>query len=188
MTNGNGNPLLVAFDRLARQIVGALHQLFGFQYSRNAEHYIYTASAQAVTGDAVGTIYNTSVRITQEADFVCTRLNGNTRINSTGVLIGMSSPNAGAAGDMPDAPYTLLITDGSTDRQLSSQAVDVALAYGTFGGLPGVWARPRLFARNTVISLQLANLKDPNATWDHRLVFIGWKIYDAKALDLTSRS
>lgn len=187
---GGGRPsaLVAAFDRLAGRIVQALQSLFGFQYSRNAEHYIYgvTVATNGAT-DAIGTIYNTAIRITQEADFVATRLNGNARINGTGILIGGSSANGGAAGDMPDMPVTLQIIDGSTDRQLHSQAIDVALAYGTFGGLPGVWARPRLFARNTVISLALTSLKLPTAAWDYRIVFIGWKIYDAQALDLTSR-
>lgn len=185
---GNGSALVRAFDRMAGRIVQSLHDLFGFQYSRNAEHYVYQVLQQAASGDGVGASYATSIRVTQEADFIATRLNANARINSTGVLIGTSSANAGAAGDYPDAPFTLLITDGSTDRQLSNQAVDAMLVYGSQGGLPGVWARPRLFARNTTISLQLVNLKAPNATWDYRVAFIGWKVYDAGALDLTSRT
>lgn len=179
--------LVGAFDHLAGRIVRALQQLFGFQYSRNAEHYIYTATVTSGATDAIGTQYNTAVRVTQEADFVCTRLNLNARIVSTGVLIGMSSANAGVGGDLPDAPALLQITDGSTDRQLHSAPVDAALAYGTIGGLPGIWARPRLFARNTTISLALTSLKLPTSAWVYRATFIGWKIYDAQALDLTSR-
>jgi len=184
---GRPSALVAAFDRLAGRIVGALQSLFGFQYSRNAEHYIYGVTVATGATDALGTVYNTAIRITQEADFVATRLNGNARINTTGILIGMSSANGGSGGDLPDMPVTLQIIDGSTDRQLHNQSIDVALAYGTIGGLPGVWARPRLFARNTVISLALTSLKVPLAAWDYRIVFIGWKIYDAQALDLTSR-
>lgn len=178
--------LVGAFDHLAGKIVRALQQLFGFQYSRNAEHYIYTASVVTGATDAIGTQYQTAIRVTQEADFVCTRLNGNARL-ATGVLIGMSSANAGVGGDLPDMPTLMQITDGSTDRQLHSAPVDVALAYGTIGGLPGIWARPRLFARNTTISIALTSLKLPTAAWTYRIVLIGWKIYDAQALDLTSR-
>ncbi len=184
----SNNGLIAAFDRLASKVVGSLHQLFGFQYSRNAEHYVY--SVQVLTGadDAIGTQYQTAIRITQEADFVATRLNANARIAPTGQLIGMSSANGAAAGDFPDAPFVLQIVDGSTDRQLHNQAVDASLAYGTYGGLPGIWARPRLFARNTTISLQLNSLKLPNSqVWVYQIAFLGWKIYDAQALDLTSR-
>lgn len=185
---GGPSALVKAFDVMSRRIVGALHDLFGFQYSRNQEHYVYTVSVTTGATDAIGTNYNTAIRVTQEADFICTRLNSNARINSTGVLVGMSDANAGAAGDLPDAPFTLLITDGSTDRQLSNAAVDAALTYGTVGGLPGIWARPRLFARNTTISLSLTSLKLPTSAWVYRIVMIGWKVYDASALDLTSRT
>lgn len=190
MANGQqgGSALVAAFDTLARRVVGALHSLFGFQYSRNAEHYIYAASVTTGATDAIGTTYNISVRVTQEADFVCTRLNANARVSGTGIIQGMSATSLGAAGDLPDAPYTLQIIDGSTDRQLHSAAMDAALAYGTYGGLPGIWARPRLFARNSTISITVVSLKLPTVALVYRLAFIGWKIYDAQALDLTSRS
>lgn len=187
--SSGGGLLLKGLDRLASRILVGLNQLFGFQYSRNAEHYVFSATQITGSADAAGTSYNTAVRVTQEADFVATRLNCGTRINSgtgTGNVIGLST-NAAAAGDFPDAPFSLLITDGSTDRQLSNEAVDAMLAYGTYGGLPGVWARPRVFARNSTISLRLVSFKAVAAstTWAHRLHFIGWKVYDVAALDNT---
>lgn len=188
--SGKGGGLLLAgLDRLASRILAGLNQLFGFQYSRNAEHYVFSATQITGSADAAGSSYNTAIRVTQEADFVATRLNCGTRINSgTGVgnVIGVST-NAGAAGDFNDAPFSLLITDGSTDRQLSNEAVDAMLAYGTYGGLPGVWARPRVFARNSTISLRLTSFKavPGSTTWAHRMHFIGWKVYDVAALDNT---
>jgi hypothetical protein len=190
MTNGNGGGLLLrGLDSLAAKILAGLHQLLGFQYSRNAEHYVFSATQITGTADVAGTTYNTAIRVTQEADFVCTRLNCGTRISSTtgaGNVIGLSAA-AAAAGDFPDAPFSLLITDGSSDRQLSNEAVDAMLAYGTYGGLPGVWARPRIFPRNSTIQLRLTSFKAVPASviWTHRLVFIGWKIYEAQALDNT---
>lgn len=187
---GNGGGLLLrGLNQLAAQILKGLHQLFGFQYSRNAEHYVYSATQATGAADAAGTTYNTALRITNEADFVATRLNVGARISSatgTGNPIGLST-NTAAAGDLPDAPVTLLITDGSTDRQLSNEAVDAMLAYGTYGGLPGVWARPRVFARNSTISLRAVLLKPvpSDVTWNLRFHFIGWKIYDVQALDNT---
>lgn len=185
----NGSPILRGMDMLSRRVVSALNGLFGFQYSRNAEHYIYGLTITTGTADALGTSYSSAIRITQEADFIATRLNAIVRVQGDGSVIGMST-NAAAAGDWPDVPHTILITDGSTDRQLSNQAVDFLASYGQTGGWPGVWARPRLFARNSTITFQLVSLKAvPSSTvWNIRLSLIGWKIYDAQALDLTSRA
>lgn len=183
-----GGGLVGAFAHMADRIVDALNQLFGFQYTSNAEHYEYGVTIRTGSTDAIGTSYNAQVSITQEADFIATRLNANARIAGTGVIIGMSSANAGAAGDLPDAPFTLQIVEGSNDRQLHNQAIDASIGYSTYGGLPGIWARPRLFARNTIITYTLTSLKLPAAAWDYRIVLIGWKIYDARALNLTSRS
>ena len=181
-------PLIVGLiDRLAQQIIGALHKLFGFQYSKNEEFYHYSETIRTAATPAIGTILTGTIRITQEADFVATKIMCNARAEATGIIIGMSNANTGAAGDLPDAPFLLLISDGSSDRQLSNEAVDAALAFGTYGGLPSVLSRPRLFARNANVALQFTTLKLPAAAWDLRVVFAGWKIYDAKALDLTAR-
>lgn len=176
-----------AFFGMAREITGTLHELFGFQFSTNAEHYVYRHRVTTGSTDAIGTIYNGTLQITNESDFVCTRLNGLARRVDTGQVIGISSANTAAAGDFPDAPFDLQIIDGGKDRQLHSNALDFLAAYGTYGGLPGVWGRPRLFARNTTINLILTSLKLPTTAWRYELTFIGWKIYDMSALDLTSR-
>lgn len=182
------------FDNVAKTVTNALQGLFGFQYSKNVEHYVYQVTQATGTADATGSTYSTGIAITQEADFVCTRLNTSTRISTSGTaalvgsLVGVSN-SASVAGDMPDAPFTLLITDGGSDRQLSNEAVDAFPVYGTQGGLPGVWARPRLFGRNSRIGLRLTSLKPVPAStaWTYRIALIGWKIYDATSLDLTSR-
>ena len=184
--------LLRGLNGLGQMIVAKLHDLFGFQYSRNAEHYIFNFTQTTGTADAAGTTYQNSIRVTQEADFVATRLNASARIATStlqGAIIGISAATP-VAGDLPDVPLTVQIVDGSTDRQLHSQPVDLFAMYGTWGGLPGVWARPRLFARNTTISFTLTSLKAVPAStqWSYRIGIIGWKIYDAKALDLTSRT
>lgn len=178
--------IIQGLDRVAAKIVGSLHNLFGFQYSRNAEHYIYHASVAVGSSVAVGGTLTGAFRITQEADFIATRLNGILRINSSGIVVGTSSATTGAAGDPPDFPYALQITDGGTDRQLHSEPVDFLAAYGQNGGLPGVWARPRLFARNSIVTFQLQALKALGAAATARLSLIGWKVYDARSLNLTS--
>jgi len=177
-----------SFWLMAREITRTLHQLFGFQFSTNAEHFVFRARVTTGATDTIGTNYNQQLQVTNDADFVCTRLNALARRVDTGVVIGISSANTSAAGDFPDAPFDLQIIDGGKDRQLHSNPVDTIAAYGTYGGLPGIWGRPRLFARNTTITLQLTSLKLPTTAWRYELAFIGWKIYDLGALDLTSRS
>lgn len=182
------------FDNVAKKITDVLQGLFGFQYSKNVEHYILQLTQVSGTNDAAGTVYNNGFSVTQEADFVCTRLNVSARVSTSGspatvgALIGTST-SAPTAGDMPDAPITLLITDGGSDRQISNEAVDAFAAYGQQGGLPGVWARPRLFGRNSRIGLRMTSLKlvPASTQWTYRILMIGWKIYDAASLDLTTR-
>lgn len=198
---GNNGPMgalaravLNGFDKVAKRITDTLQGLFGFQYARNVEHYVYETTQATGTNDAAGTTYNTGFTVTQEADFVCTRLNCTARISTSGTaanigtMIGISG-SAAVAGDLPDAPFTLLITDGGSDRQLSNEAVDAFGAYGTWGGLPGVWARPRLFGRNSRVAYRLTSLKlvPASVAWTYRIIAIGWKVYDAQSLDLTTR-
>lgn len=176
-----------AFFGMAQEITGTLHELFGFQFSTNAEHYVYRRRVTTGATDAIGTVYNRVLQITNDADFVCTRLNGTARRVDTGVVIGVSNANTSAAGDLPDAPFDIQIIDAGKDRQLHNEPVDFLSVYGTFGGLPGIWGRPRLFERNTTINVILTSLKLPTVIWRYELAFIGWKIYDMSALNLTGR-
>lgn len=188
------NPVQLV-DRFAYRILGGLHDLFGVQFSGNQEHYAYQVTvngtaAQMNTGG--GALFNTSIRVTQEADFVCVGAQASLRVNTTGRVctITQSDPSAAvdaAASAIPDAPFTVLITDGSTDRQLSSEAVDWFAVYGTSGSWQNKWGKPRLFQRNSNIGLRIQMLKVFNAAADIRISFYGFKIYKASALDLTTR-
>lgn len=191
-----GNLVIQAFDRLAFQIIEALHRLFGFQYSKNNEFYIYQDDVDTTTQATAGALYTSSVRMTQESDFVCTRVNcfarrfhEDTPTNAGhGGIIGMSAQTP-AAGDAPDAPFLIQLTDGSTDRILMNTPVDAALAFGTWGSLPGIWPKPRLFARNSNIGIQYTLQKSipEYFYWTLYCQFIGWKIFDLDAQNLTSR-
>lgn len=179
--------LLRAVDRLAFRILGALNRIFAVQYSKDSDFYIYEASFVTGASDAIGTNYQGAILVGQEGDFVATRVQCGTRVNADGIVIGTASVQATIqAGDLPDAPFTILITDTSSARQLMNEAVDAQLCFGTHGGLPGVWPRAKLFNRNSSIGLRLTSLKLPSSAWTHRVAFLGWRIYDARALDLTS--
>jgi hypothetical protein len=182
---------LEMIDRLSGRVVNALHQIFGFSYNRNSEHYIYTANVATVASDAAGTIYNTGFTITAEADFVMLRMLGSARIRTTGCMVsqthsGNAMTSIAATGDRPDFPYTVLVTDGASDRQLSRTPVDGYLFFGMGGGLPALAGKPRLIPRNSNISIQLVSLRAaPAAIIDIRMAFVGFKIYDRNLLDLT---
>ena len=181
---GAGRIIIAGMDRLASRIVNSIHAIFGVQYSRNQEFYIYPIEFAGAVDEAVGTQHAGSIRITQEADFVCARVQVGTR-DSDGNIVTSS----GAAGDLPDAPFTLELVDGSTDRALQNAPVDAEVAYSPFGGYPGEWPKARLFSRNGNLQVKIQTLKKPPSgkSFNHKVYFIGWKIYDANALDLTTR-
>lgn len=176
-------------DRLAVRIIDGLHKLFGFQYNEKLMPYYYHATVNGADADAIGTVYNTSIRISQEADFICTRIQGVTRLDDTGVVIGASSATTAGAGDFPDFPATIKIKDGSKDRDLMNEAVDFMAAFGTYGGLPGTLPKPYLFRRNTIANIQLTSLKVPAAStgFDYRIVFVGYKVFDLVQGNLQQR-
>src|SRR5262245_6720418 len=182
-----GQPVIFqAIDRLAMQIVSALNSLFGIQYSKDADFYIYEADQVTGATDALGTTYNQVIQVGQEGDFVATRLQANARINSNGIVIDLMGVQGTTGAGLPDAPFLLQITDTSTARQLSNIPVDASIAFSGYGGLPGVWPRPKLFNRNSNIQLRFTSLKVPTSAWTYRICLVGWRIYDANALNLTS--
>lgn len=190
------DPIISGLDRVASRVVQSLHNLFGVQFSGNSEHYVYEATINGTAAQmntAGGALFNAGIRVTQEADFVCLGAQASLRVSATGRVctITQSDPTSvvtdAAASAMPDTPFTVLITDGSTDRQLSNEAVDWFAFYGSSGSWQNKWGKPRLFQRNSLISLRIQMLKVFNAAADIRIGFYGFKIYNASALDLTSR-
>jgi hypothetical protein len=187
---GLGNALIQANDRLASKIIGALHRLFGFEFSPNSEFYVFEGTVLGGIIDPIGTNYAKNVAISQEADFVCTRVTGICRQHQVGRVVGMQSADGSAsAGDFPDFPALVTLRVTGSDRNLMNEAIDFLGAFGSWGGLPGIWPKPRLIPRNSNIAIALQSLKLPAAatSFDYRVCFVGWKIYDAKSLDLTNR-
>lgn len=185
-----GPSIIQLLDRLAFKITGALNVLFGMQWAaerEGIEYYAYQKTITTGTNDAANTTYSDSLRISSDADFICTRIAANARNDSTvtaaadrGKMIGVGTTN-GTGGDLPDAPFTLLLTDGGGDKQLSNEAVDAALAFGTWGSLLGFMPKARWFRRNSNLGIRLTSLKlVPAATaWVYKILFVGFKVYDA---------
>ena len=196
------NPVIQAVDRLATKIVGELHNLFGFSYSRATEHFVYQLTIQSSAASPpaavpAGTVLRSSLRITDEADFVCTRIAVTSRLavdggaaDEVGSLTAArdvdSSVNDGDA--IIDPACLIRFTASSSDRNLSNEAIDVAGAYGVRGD-GGVLTRPRLFGRSTTLAVELTSLQAIAAGQrvDWRVILSGWKIYAANALNLTRR-
>jgi hypothetical protein len=204
MPNGNGDAPtaeLRAVDRISYKITETLHRLFGFQYARNEEFYTYrfqgTLTPSGGTTPA-GSLTGT-VRITQEADFVLTKMAASTRFSGASASGGLGhNSTIVRVGDLftvnnqwqlLDNPWTVKLTDGSNDRVLMSDPVDARLLMGD-GYLPFILPRPRLIQRNSNISIEIASLYDEGVTdvaLRVEIAFIGWKVFDTRALDLTTR-
>lgn len=195
-----GDPLppnMKAVDRLAFKIVQSLHNLFGFSYSRNTEHFVYQKTIDSAVNFTAGTILSSSLPTSQESDFICTRINMNARAlanndaSAVGTLYVNSITGVPTAGELiQDVPCLVELTAGSSDRALQNEAVDADLVFGKNGGLPGILAKPRIFPRNTNVQIKLTLLRPAGNAADSlrfRIALIGWKIYDASSLDLTTR-
>lgn len=182
----NGGPKwLAVVQALAEFIIDGLHNIFGFQYSDNEEHYIYQIELAIANAAAVGTVIRGGINIGQESDFICTRVTSSTRVDATGIPVPPGTGWGADASGVNDAPFEMLIRNGGSDRQLSNEPVDAFAAYGTNGGLPGIWSKPRLFQRSTRLQLELTLLKVAAAASTARVLFHGFKIYDTSSLDLT---
>jgi hypothetical protein len=179
-------------DRLAGKIVGALHNLLGVSYSEHAEHYYYSSTFLFADAAAIGTTITQGIRISQESAFVCTAIQCGARVDDTGVVVSQGTTDGSSAAatvTLPDAPFTLALTDGGSDRTLQNEAVDAGLAYSAIGGLRGTLGRPRLFKPNSNVTLTVALLKAAaaNTGFDCRVHLLGFKVYKAGQGDATMR-
>jgi len=177
MANPNEDIAVIkGMDRLGFKLMGGFARIFGALAAKDEESYWYTITAAAGAGfiDLPAVIgLNAGVatiRITQEADFVCTRVLQENLNPVTGVPIVGS--------------WTATLQDGSTDRRLMDNPVHGnAFAGNAFRSTP--WTKNRLFRRNSTITL----------TFDQRqavatrvfIAFQGYKIFDEASLDLVRR-
>ena len=111
-----------------------------------------------------------TIQITQEADFVATRFLAVDVTPATGVPIVGS--------------YTVVIRDGSTDRELMPVGIHRETLFGTAQrSVP--FTKNRLFRRNSTITLR-ATQRQAVLTRAF-IVAQGYKIYDEESLDLVRR-
>jgi hypothetical protein len=158
-------------DRLGGRLIGMLTRVFGALAARNEEIYWY--SIQVTLGNEIGDDAVGSVNITQEADFVLSKLMATVKDGTTGVVD--ASPS-----------IEISLRDGSTDRDLQDNPMHVQNMFGT-GQRPAIAPKNRLFRRNSSIQATFQQLKAPTNDQVIELGFWGWKIFDEAALNLTTR-
>lgn len=125
--------------------------------SRTLEPFIYERTLTFAEAAAVGTTRDTSFTITQDSDFVCTKIAASCRTTTLGRGVAFDA-DAGTeeAGGVPDLPFTLQITESGQNRVLHDQPVDAQPAYGyPHRDLP----RPKVFAASTSVGISVALLK-----------------------------
>lgn len=176
-TNVDQSEFIRGMDRLAFKLYGGLARIFGSLAARNEETYWYAIESSSGRGfvdlaASIGATATASINITQEADFVGTRMLAYDVNPSTGVTLA-------------DASWELTsIRDGGSDRELISNPVHRWTLFGNaLRSVP--FTKNRLFRRNSTITFGFRQLQAV-ATRIY-LVIQGYKIFDEAALDLVRR-
>ncbi len=184
--NGGGAPAFVPDpmlqqilqnqDRNTAALAQQLAQVFGVRLDRNEETAWLTLDNTPVTLVTGATSVRSVMSVGQEADFV-----------ATGLLVQVTD-GAQPPVLQPNA-LRLQIVDGSTGRQLMrtfipASVLSVSQATDSAGARPWFLPKPRIFSRNSNVIFNLTNVNGANVEVD--IAFFGYRIYDARALDLTS--
>jgi len=173
--------LSLGLDRLGFKLVGALARIFGSLAAQDEETYWYGIRSGDGNGfvDLTAVIGNTdqaTIDITQDADFVGTRIIHAAVATATGVI----QPLQTATGPS----YTMSIRDAGSDRQLTNFELHAETMNGTSQrSVP--FTKNRLFRRNSTIQFTFTQLQAVASRIF--VVMQGYKIYDQKALDLIRR-
>lgn len=169
-------------DRLGYKLVGALGRIFGSLAAKDEEVYTYGIRS-AAGGDgfvnlaaAIGNRQVATIEITQEADFVASRILHVALNPATGAIL----PYQVAGGPS----YIVQMTDGGSDRTLQNFQLHVDTIAGTAQrSVP--FPKNRLFRRNSTISFVYTNQQAvATQVW---MAILGYKIYDEASLDLVRR-
>jgi len=163
-------------DRLAYKLYGGLARIFGSLAARNEETYWYPITSKDGKGFVDQSVTPASqvtaqINVTQEADFVGTRVLGIDVNPTSGVPIVGS--------------WELMsMKDGGSDREMLFAPVHRDTLLGT-AQLSVPFTKNRLFRRNSTITFTLRQLQAV-ATRTYLLIQ-GYKIFDEAALDLVRR-
>lgn len=163
-------------NRNSAAMAQQLAQIFGVRLDRNEETawLVFDTTPVAL---ALGAANQRAVMsVGQEADFV-----------ATGLVVQVT--DGAAPPVMAPNGLRLRITDGSTGRTLMRNAIpanflSVSQAVNSAGSRPWFLPKPRIFSRNSNVVFELTNVQ--GAAIEVDIAWFGYRIYDARALDLTS--
>lgn len=170
------NPIIAGFGMLANQVCGSIARTFGTILNNQEEpHYLMFVDANNLQQNFItlagGATANGIAQIGADADYVA-------------AAIMRRAPNE-ANPLSADQPFTFQIQDGSSSRDFSNWFVHSDLGMGS-GWFPFYFSKPRIFARNSSVKIQVTNLQAAVAIRVY-CGFLGHKVYDKAMLDLTAR-
>lgn len=162
-------------DRLGFKVVGALARIFGAEAAKDEESFSYSLNPSGFANltAVIGNQATANIDITQEADFVCTRVTQTSIATATGVPLPVDTES-----------WSATIKDGSTDRLMMNVPAHALSVFGS-GKRSTPWTKNRLFRRNSTIFFTFTQLQAvATQIW---LTLWGYKVYDQRSLNLTSR-
>lgn len=170
--------MLGGFQELAAQINENIRQLFGTRLDRN-EEFAFLPLIDPPLAVAAGAVnIRGTCTVGQEADYVAVAI----------MAMANADPAPTPPVPMPHA-FRFHIIDGSTGRELQSEALPAAFIGAAAAGvsapgqLPLFLPKPRIFSRNSQVFIDFDNTQGVNILIDW--TFLGYRIYDVDSLDLT---
>jgi hypothetical protein len=137
---------------------------------RRRDLYVYEAQALALAASA--TITDT-IQIEADSSFILQKLTYHAPAPAATALAANALGLVESQKIIPNV--AIVITDTGSGRQLMPAPIPIPSLFGD-GKLPFILPNPRLFMRNSTISIQFTNLDATNA-YSVRLAFIGYKVY-----------
>lgn len=137
---------------------------------RRRDLYIYEAQALTLAASATTT---DSIQIEADSSFILQKLTYHAPAPAATMLAASALGLVEGQKIIPNV--AIVITDTGSGRQLMPSPIPIPSLFGD-GKLPFILPNPRLFMRNSTISIQFTNLDATNA-YSVRLAFIGYKVY-----------
>jgi hypothetical protein len=137
---------------------------------RRRDLYIYEAQALALAASATTT---DTIQIEADSSFILQKLTYHAPAPAATALAANALGLVESQKIIPNV--AIVITDTGSGRQLMPSPIPIPSLFGD-GKLPFILPNPRLFMRNSTISIQFTNLDATNA-YSVRLAFIGYKVY-----------
>ena len=163
--------------RQSAAMAQTIQQTFGVRLDRNEETAWLTFDTTPLVVPFPATRFQGTMSVGQEADFVATGVVAQITDGATPPVL------------IPGQGLRFQIVDGSTNRQLMRSAIPLGFVSTSEAGAPAgsrPWflPKPRIFSRNSNVLVLLDNVQGAQVELDW--AWFGYRIYDQRALDLTS--